>query len=35
MHAVRIVLVSWLAAQPVFCAGWAFALRHRRAEGGN
>jgi hypothetical protein len=29
------VLWVWLGAQPVLCALWAWALRHRRREGGN
>jgi hypothetical protein len=35
MHPVLVVLLSWMAAQPAFCAAWAWALRDRRAVGGN
>jgi hypothetical protein len=35
MHPVLVVLLSWVAAQPALCAAWAFALRGRRAAGGN
>jgi hypothetical protein len=35
VHLVLMTLFGWVAAQPLVCVVWAYALRGRRAFGGN